>query len=98
VQPLTVVEPVGGDDLLSLVENVGHVNTDDLLGSGPGSEHGEDTRAASDLYRQSAVNERGPSPAHIENDLVLEQVRVLLDRITVREGTDGILEHFLVDS
>jgi hypothetical protein len=36
--------------------------------------------------------------AHVEDDLVLEEVRVLLDSVSVREGSDGVLEHLLVNT
>lgn len=75
-----VVELVVLDNLTGVVDNVGHVNTNDHLGSGLGSEHGEDSGAASD----------------IEDDLVLEQVAVLVDRSTVGQSTDFILQHFLL--
>ena len=35
---------------------------------------------------------------YIEDDLVLEEVRVLLDSVSVRERSDGVLEHLLVDT
>lgn len=79
---LTVVEAVGINDLLGLVENVGHVDTDNLLGTSLRGKHGEDTGTAAD----------------IENDLVLEQVLVLDDGIAVRHGADLILKHLLVDA
>jgi hypothetical protein len=36
--------------------------------------------------------------AHVEDDLVLEEVRVLLDGVSVGECSDGVLEHLLVDT
>lgn len=34
---------------------------------------------------------------NIEDNLVLEEVLVVVDEVAVRIGTDGILEHGLVD-
>ena len=50
---LTVfTETVRSDNHLGLVENVGHVDTNDELGSGLGGEHGENTSSASNLSGQ----------------------------------------------
>ena len=35
---------------------------------------------------------------YVKHNLVLEQVRVLLDGIAVRKSTDSVLEHLLVDT
>lgn len=35
---------------------------------------------------------------HVKNDLVLEEVLVLDDRVAVRDGADLVLEHLLVDA
>jgi hypothetical protein len=48
--------------------------------------------------REGREGGNGKSRAHIQHDLVFEQVRVLLDSVAVRQGTDGVLEHFLVDA
>ena len=54
--------------------------SDDHLGTSLGCEHGENTGTAS----------------NIEDDLVLEQVAVLVDRGTVGQGANLILQHFLL--
>jgi len=36
--------------------------------------------------------------AHIQHDLALEEVRVLYDGILVGPGSDGVLEHVLMDT
>lgn len=50
---LTVLESVGFDDLFSFTENVGHIDTDDELGSSLGCEHGQDTGTTSDLQTRA---------------------------------------------
>jgi hypothetical protein len=50
-----------------------------MLGTRLGSKHGQDTSTT----------------ANIENNLVLEQVLVLIDRGPVRQGSHLILQHFL---
>lgn len=51
---LTVLaEAVGPDDLLGLVEDVAHIDTDDELGTSLRGEHGQDTGTAPDLYSMS---------------------------------------------
>ena len=42
--------------------------------------------------------ENPSTAAHVENDLVLEQVAVLLDGLHVGLGANSVLEHFLMDS
>ena len=69
-------------DGLGLLDDPGHVDADDLSGSGLGSEHGEDAGAA----------------ANIEHDLVLEQVLVVPHRVAVGQGAHLVLEHLLVDA
>lgn len=56
--------------------------TDDMLRARLGSEHAEDTCTAAD----------------VEDELVLEQVGVVHDRIAVRARADGVLQHLLVDA
>lgn len=58
---------VGLDDLAGLVDDGGHVHTDNVLGAGLDSEHAED----------------GGSAANIEHDLVLEKVTVVVDGVAV---------------
>lgn len=53
-----------------------------LRNAGDGNVHGEDTSTATD----------------IENDLVLEKVLVLDDRVHVRLGSDLVLQHLLVNA
>lgn len=87
------MEAVGVDNLLRLVENVGHVDTNDLLGTGLSSEHGEDTGTTADLPSELSM-----SDTYIKNDLVLEEVLVLEDGVAVGQGADLVLEHLLVDT
>jgi hypothetical protein len=94
----TVVEAVGVNDLLGLVEDVGHVDTNDLLGTGLSSEHGENTSAASDLEQLATCGVGQLFNTYVKNDLVLEEVLVLEDGVAVREGADLVLEHLLVDA
>ena len=47
---LTILEAVGLDNLLGFSENVGHVDTDDELGSSLGGKHGQDTGTTADLH------------------------------------------------
>lgn len=61
-------------DFPRLEDDGGHINTNDMLGAGLGSKHGKNGGAA----------------AHIENDLVLEQVLVLDDRVHVRFCADFV--------
>lgn len=81
-QRLTVLESVLLHNLLGLVQDVAHIYTNDQLGTSLCAEHGQDSSSTTD----------------IEDDLVLEQVRVLEDGISVGEGSDGVFEHFLVDT
>ena len=55
---------------------------DDMLRAGLGREHAEDTRATAD----------------VEHDLVLEQVRVVDDRVAVRARAHCVLQHLLMDT
>ena len=98
----TVFEAIRLNDFDGLVDDVGHVDlsialslscvtqqssdgstyTDDMLRASFGCEHAQDTGTTTD----------------IEDDLVLEQVGVLNDSITVRARTNAILQHLLVDT
>lgn len=62
------------DDLLSLVDDGGHVDANDVLGAGLDGEHAEN----------------GGSTADVEDDLILEQVGVVVDGIAVALGADLI--------
>lgn len=90
-------EPVGPDNLLGLVENVGHVDTNDHLGSGLGSKHRQDTSSTPDLYHQLRCRTLEPR-TYIEDGLALEQVTVLHDSVPVGQCPNLILEHFLVNT
>jgi len=79
---LTITEAILLDDDLGLVDDVAHVNTNDLLGSSLGGEHAKNTGTTAD----------------VEDRLALEQVRVVHDGVAVRQGADLILEHLLVDT
>ena len=59
------------------------------------STHTNDMLGAS-LRRKHAENARTTS--NIENSLSLEQMRVVHDRVPVGAGSDGVLEHLLVDT
>ena len=90
-------EAVGPDNLLRLVQDVGHVDTDNKLGSSLGREHGEDTGSTADLSLVPLTTVR-PNEAHVEHSLALEQVRVLHDGVSVAKRSDGVLQHLLVDT
>lgn len=82
LRPLTISETVSIDNLLSLIQNVGHINSNNLFGSGSGSEHGQNTGSTTD----------------IEDDLILEKVGVLLNSVSVGEGSHAVFEHLFVDT
>lgn len=87
-------------------------HTVDVLSASLGSEHRQNTGSASNLDRQqhsfrlsSRADKteafqlfRKEGVAHVKDDLVLEKVGVLLDGVSVGEGSDGVLEHLLVDT
>lgn len=80
---LTVLrKAISPDNLFSLVQNVGHVNADNQLGTSLRGEHGKNTSTT----------------ANVKNHLVLEKVGVLHDGVAVRECPDRVLEHFFVDT
>lgn len=79
---LTIGKPVLLHNLLRLIQDITHIHPDDHLGPSLRTEHGQDSRPAS----------------YVEDDLVLEQVRVLEDGVSVREGSDGVFEHLFVDT
>lgn len=60
------------DDLLGLVDDGGHVDTDNVLRASLGGEHAED----------------GGTAANVEDDLVLEDVGVVVDSIAVALGAN----------
>eukprot|EP00756_Hemistasia_phaeocysticola_P010456 Hpha_TRINITY_DN15018_c1_g1::TRINITY_DN15018_c1_g1_i1::g.124702::m.124702 len=74
--------PVLLHDLLRLLHNRAAVHAHNVPRSCPRGEHGEDTS----------------STAHVEHHLALEHVRVVEDRVPVRQSSDLILQHLLVDS
>ena len=63
-------------------EENGDTHADDVLRARLGGEHAEDARAAAD----------------VEHELVLEQVRVVDDRVAVRARAHGVLQHLLMDA
>ena len=67
-----VGQAVDLDDLASLDDDGGHVDTDNVLCAGLGGEHAEDAGTAAD----------------VEDDLVLEEVGVVVDGIAVALGAD----------
>jgi len=77
-----VLKTVLLDDLLSAVVDLSTLNTDNLLGTCLGSEHTKNTSTAAD----------------IKNNLILEEVLILNDRLHVGLGTNFVLEHFLMDT
>lgn len=58
---------IGLDDLASLVNDGGHVHTNNVLGAGLDGEHAEN----------------GSSASNVENDLVFEQMAVVVDGVAV---------------
>ena len=77
-----VLEAVGLDDLASLLNDPGHVDADDQASTGLSREHAQDTRAT----------------ANVQDDLVLEEVAIAEDGVSVAHGADFILQHFLVNA
>jgi len=75
-----VGESVDLDVLDSLLGDIRRVDSVDVLRSSSSSEKGEDSSSTS----------------NVENDSVLEEVRVGEDEESVRLGSGGILEHDLV--
>jgi hypothetical protein len=69
------------DDLPSLDNDGGHVNSDNVLCAGLGGEHAEDGGAAAD----------------VEDDLVLEEVGVVVDGIAVALGADFVFLRSLLE-
>lgn len=80
---LTVLrEAISPDNLLSLIQNIGHVNADNQLGTSLRGKHGKNTSTA----------------ANVKNHLVLEEVGVLHNGVAVGECSDRVLEHLFVDT
>lgn len=89
------------DDLLSLDNDGGHVDTDNVLCAslcGEPIQLSDLVPCSCGLLRCALHGENTGSAADIENDLVLEQVLVLDDGVHVGTGADLILQHLLVDS
>lgn len=76
-----VAQVVVVNDFSGPVDDIRVVDRNDLLRSSLGTEHGQNSS----------------STTHIQDDLVLEEVLVLVDEVTVGIGTDGVLQHGLVD-
>lgn len=91
-------ETVCPDNHLRLIEDVRHVNTNDKRRSSFRGEHGQDTRSASDLSHEHYAWMTRFKIAYIEHSLSLEEMRVLHNCISVREGSNGVFEHLLVDT
>lgn len=77
-----VAQVIVVNDFSGPVNDIRIVDRDDLLRSSLGTEHGQNTS----------------STTHIQDDLVLEEVLVLVDEVAVGIGADGVLQHGLVDS
>ncbi|KAJ8527501.1 hypothetical protein ON010_g14762 [Phytophthora cinnamomi] len=77
-----VGEAVGLDDLARLRQDARAVDAVHMLGASLGGEHGQDAGAA----------------AHVQHNLVLEQVLALQDGVHVRLGAHRVLEHLLMDA
>lgn len=76
-----ITESIVVDVLSGSVDDVGVVDGNDHLSTGLCAEHGQDAGSA----------------ANVKNDLVLEQVLVVVDEVSVRVRSDAILQHSLVD-
>lgn len=69
------------DNLLGAVNDVRVVDGNYFFGASFGTEHGENPRTTSD----------------IQDNFVLEDTFVVVDKVTVGVSADGVLEHRLVD-
>jgi hypothetical protein len=78
----TVFESIGLYNLLCLIDDVRHINPDDMFRASLDSEHAEN----------------GSSTPNIQHRLATEEVRVVVHGVTIRQCTDFILQHFFVNT
>lgn len=76
-----VTKSVVMDNFLGSINDVRVVNGNDLLCASLGAEHGQDTSSTSD----------------IKDNLVLENILVLIDKVAIGVSADSILQHRLMN-
>lgn len=86
-----VREAVDVNNLLGLLDDGGHIDTNHMLGTSASGEPFINIRESSLIHTQLGENphaENTGTTTDIENNLVLEDVAVLVDGVAVGTGTD----------